>query len=109
MFYPLSRLIMFASCRLWSDNIVHRALHCVCVCVCVCLSVCGGVCVFECVWGCGGVCVFECVWGCGGVGVWAKVVFPTGICTGKSWLLWVSNGGMACLSVHMHIGAGGVR
>ena len=85
MFYPLSRLIMFASCRLWSDNIVHRALHCVCVCV------------------------FECVWGCGGVGVWAKVVFPTGICTGKSWLLWVSNGGMACLSVHMHIGAGGVR
>ena len=42
--------------------------------------------------------------------MWAKVVFPTGIlCTCKSWLLWVSNGGMACLSVHMYIGAGGVR
>ena len=50
------------------------------------------------------VCVFECV------GVWAEVVFPTGIirCTCKSWLLWVSNGGMACLSVQ-YIGAGGVR
>ena len=74
------------------------------------------------------------------MGVWAKVVFPTGIymnndvhrapfsdierkkskseectytcictCTCKSWLLWVSNGGMASLSVHMYIGAGGVR
>ena len=46
--------MVFASCRLWSDNIVHRA-PVLCVCVCVCLSVCGG------------------------VGVWAKVVFPTGI------------------------------
>ena len=59
-------------------------LCCVCVCVCVCLSVCGG------------------------VGVWAKVVFPTGIymqilvAMGIQW-------GMACLSVHMYIGAGGVR
>ena len=51
----------------------------VCVCVCVCV-------------------VFVCVSVCGG-GVWAKVVFPMYTC--KSWLLWVSNGGMACLSVHM--------
>ena len=52
-------------------------------------------------------CVCLSVWG-----VWAEVVFPTGIitctCTYKSWLLWVSNGGMACLSVQ-YIGAGGVR
>ena len=58
-------------------------------------------------------CVCVCLSVSGGVGVWAKVVFPTGIlCTCKSWLLWVSNGGMgrmACLSVHMYIGAGGVR
>ena len=62
--------MVFASCRLWSDNIVHRApvlYVCVCVCVCVC--------------------------------VWTEVVFPTGIyvhanlgCYGYpmgAWPVWV--------------------